>query len=248
MPGRSQLDPEKWERAVEIFERALELPRESRESLLVAESAGDSELAETVRGMLAADSSDAEMIDRGIDGVADIAAASIPDHPLRLGDVLGNFEVIGELGRGGMGIVYAARDRHLGRIAALKLLPARSAQDPTAMDRLLAEAQAASALDHPNVATIYQVGEHEGQRFIAMARYEGETLRDRLARGPVPLDEAVAITKQVAEGLAAAHGTGLVHRDVKPANIFLTRQGLVKLLDFGIATLIGPDDADATTP
>ena len=247
MSDRLPLDPDRWERAVGIFERALELPPDARGALVTAETAGDTQLAETVRGMLAADSSDAEIIDRGLDGIADIAAASIPDHPLAVGDIIGNFEVIGELGRGGMGIVYAARDRTLGRIAALKLLPARAAQEPAAIDRLIAEAQAASALDHPNVATIYQVGEHDGQRFIAMARYEGETLRDRLARGPVAVDEAVRITKQVAEGLAAAHATGLVHRDVKPANIFLTRQGMVKLLDFGIATLIGPDDNDATT-
>ena len=247
MADRRPLDPERWERAVEIFEKALELPSASREALLKRETEGDRDLAETVRSMLASDSSDADMIDKGLEGVADIATAAMPDHPLAVGDVLGNFEVIGELGRGGMGIVYAARDRSLGRIAALKLLPARTAQEPAAIERLLAEAQAASALDHPNVATIYQVGEHEGQRFIAMARYEGETLRDRLARGPVPMGDAIRIAKEVAEGLAAAHASGLVHRDVKPANIFLTRQGLVKLLDFGIATLIGPDDADATT-
>ena len=247
MADRLPLDPDRWERAVDIFERALELSPESREALIAREIDGDHELGETVRGMLASDSSELELIDRGLEGMADIATASLPDHPLAVGDKLGNFEVIGELGRGGMGVVYAARDRNLGRVAALKLLPARIAQEPAAIERLIAEAQAASALDHPNVATIYQVGEHAGQRFIAMARYEGETLRDRLARGPIPVREAVGITKAVAEGLAAAHSSGLVHRDVKPANIFLTRQGLVKLLDFAIATLIGPDETEATT-
>jgi serine/threonine-protein kinase len=139
-----------------------------------------------------------------------------------------------------MGIVYAARDRTLGRVAALKLLPASDAIDSAASERLIAEAQAASALDHPNVATIYQIGEtHDGHRFIAMARYEGETLRDRLARGPLAAREAFDITRSVVSGLAAVHAAGLVHGDVKPENIFLTRQGLVKLLDFGIATLAG---------
>ena len=247
MVRRPQLDPEKWERAVEIFERALELPRASREALIITMSDGDTDLTSIIRGMLAADESDAAILDDGLTGVAHIAGAFPQDHPLEVGDVLGNFEIVGELGRGGMGVVYAARDRSLGRIAALKLLPHSTARDPVATERLLAEAQAASALDHPNVATIYQVGDHDGRRYIAMARYEGETLRDRLARGPMSVRDAIQVTRQVGAGLAAAHAAGLVHRDVKPANIFLTRQGLVKLLDFGIATLSGPEFADATT-
>ena len=248
MADRPRLDSDTWERAVEIFERALELPPESREALIASETAADPALAEAVRGMLAADSSDGDMIDRGIEGVADLAAGSVSDHPLLVGDVIGNFEVMGELGRGGMGVVYAARDKSLGRVAALKLLPARTAHEPVAIDRLIAEAQAASGLDHPNVATIYQVGETpDGQRFIAMARYEGETLRQRIARAPVAPREAFDIARQVAAGLAAAHAAGLVHRDVKPENIFLTKQGLVKLLDFGIATLAGsPRDGPTT--
>ena len=247
MADRLELDPDRWQRAVEIFERALELPHAVRDPFIIESAGNDSELAQTVRGMLAADSTDADILDDGLTGVAHIAGAFPDDHPLNIGDILGNFEIVGELGRGGMGVVYSARDRSLGRIAALKLLPHSVARDPVATERLLAEAQAASALDHPNVATIYQVGDHDGRRFIAMARYEGETLRSRLSRGPVETKDAINITRQVAAGLAAAHAAGLVHRDVKPANIFLTRQGLVKLLDFGIATLSGPEFADATT-
>ncbi|HUQ20512.1 MAG TPA: protein kinase [Gemmatimonadaceae bacterium] len=170
------------------------------------------------------------------------------DSPsLSAGDQVGDFDIIAEIGRGGMGIVYAATDRILGRIAALKFLPSGVA-DSAASDRLIAEAQAASALDHPNVATIYQAGTTvDGRRFIAMARYEGETLRQRIVRGPLRPHEAFDIAKQVASGLAAAHSAGLVHRDVKPENIFITRQGLVKLLDFGIAILAGSQLTGSST-
>jgi serine/threonine-protein kinase len=164
------------------------------------------------------------------------------------GDKLGDFEVISELWRGEMGVVYAARDRKLGRIAALKLLPSHFHLDSEATRRLIEEAQAASELDHPNLATIYQVGETEnGRRFIAMARYEGETLRERLSRGPILPREAFDIARQIAAGLAAAHSIGLVHRDVKPENIFLTKTGLAKLLELGIATIDGSAREDKTT-
>lgn len=192
-------------------------------------------------GMLAADGDSGHMLDDGVDSIADIAVdTQQTDDVLAPGDRVGDFEIIEQLGRGGMGVVYAARDRKLGRVAALKLLPTRTRLDAIASDRLIEEARAASALDHPNVATIYQVGETgDGRRFIAMARYEGETLRDRLSRGKIPPREAFGIARQIADGLAAAHAAGLIHRDVKPENVFLTRQGLPKLLDFGIATLAG---------
>ena len=199
--------------------------------------------------MLSADEETEELIDSGIDSLAHLAVdTGIPGESLAQGDRVGDFEIISEIGRGGMGVVYAARDRKLGRIAALKLLPSESRLDTGASDRLIEEAQAASALDHPNVATIYQIGEtDEGRRFIAMARYEGETLRERLTRGPISPREAFDIARQIAHGLAAAHSVGLVHRDVKPENIFLTRQGLAKLLDFGIATLAGSAREGPTT-
>ena len=246
---RTPLDPERWERAAEIFERALDAPRNARDKLIESEAGGDAEIIATVRGMLAADENTGDMIDRGVDALASIAfGADGSAAPLSPGDKVGDFEIISEIGRGGMGVVYAARDRKLGRVAALKLLPPESLLDAEASERLIAEAQAASALDHPNVATIYQIGETaDGRGFIAMARYEGETLRERLRNGPIAPREAFAIARQVASGLAAAHAAGLVHRDVKPENIFLTRQGLAKLLDFGIATLAGTVRESQTT-
>lgn len=234
---------------MDIFERALEAEPAARDSLILESADGDAEVIATVRGMLSADEETEELIDSGIDSLAHLAVESgDPGEALAPGERVGDFEIISQIGRGGMGVVYAARDRKLGRIAALKLLPADARLDTAASDRLIEEAQAASALDHPNVATIYQIGETEdGRRFIAMARYEGETLRERLSRGPLPPRDAFDIARQIAHGLAAAHSVGLVHRDVKPENIFLTRQGLAKLLDFGIATLAGSAREGPTT-
>lgn len=145
-----------------------------------------------------------------------------------------------------MGNVYLAEDTRLNRRVALKFLPPAIAQDPHARARFLREAQAASALDHPNVATIYEIGDWEQQLFIAMAFYEGETLRQRLERGPMKVPEAVAILVQLATGLAAAHHAGIVHRDLKPANVMLTRDGQVKILDFGLAKMVSDSALTAT--
>jgi Tol biopolymer transport system component len=156
------------------------------------------------------------------------------------GRTVGRYRILGPLGIGGMGVVYRAEDIHLGRTVALKFLPPAPAPDARAKRRFLDEARAASALDHPNVCTIYEVGETAaGQLYLAMACYEGETLRRRLARGPLTVAEALDIALQAARGLAKAHRRGIVHRDVKPANLMFTRDGIVKLLDFGIAKLPG---------
>lgn len=159
---------------------------------------------------------------------------------LAAGARVGRFHVVRPLGRGGMGIVYFARDPELDRPVALKLLPLHVALDPEARRRLLEEARAASALDHPRIETIYEVGTTpDGRLFIAMACYEGETLGARLKRGPLPVGEAVEIAAQVAEGLAAAHARGIVHRDIKPGNLILLPDGSVKIVDFGIAHVRG---------
>jgi TolB-like protein/tetratricopeptide (TPR) repeat protein len=149
---------------------------------------------------------------------------------------IGRFVVRGELGRGGMGVVYRAEDPTLGRPVALKLLPAEAARTFHAREQLLAEARAAAVLDHPNICTVYEVGESaEGELYLAMALYEGQTLAERLAAGRMPLSEATDVAVQIAQGLEAAHAIGIVHRDIKPSNVMITRGGLVKILDFGIA-------------
>jgi serine/threonine protein kinase len=149
----------------------------------------------------------------------------------------GRYKIIKEIGRGGMGVVYKATDTKLKRNVALKFLPVEMMQDKKAKARFLQEAQAAAALNHPNICSIYEVDETDGQTFIAMEYIEGQTLKERIDRGPLEIDEAVRTARQVAEGLAEAHSKGIVHRDIKPANIMLTDKGSAKIMDFGIAKL-----------
>ena len=153
--------------------------------------------------------------------------------------VAGRYEVILELGRGGMGVVYKAKDTKLKRNVALKFLPIESMQDKQAKARFLQEAQAAAALNHPNICIIHEIDEAEDQTFIAMEFIEGQTLKKRIGKGPLKFEEVIEITAQVAEGLKQAHERGIIHRDIKPANIMLTDKDKVKILDFGIAKLFG---------
>src|SRR5215210_1705004 len=156
---------------------------------------------------------------------------------LEIGGNVGHFQLLERLGRGGMGVVYKARDLRLGRLVALKFMTPDHEASEAARRRFLREAQAASALDHPNVCTLFEIGESDdGRIFLAMAFCEGETLRSRLRRGPLDPTEAVEIAVQVADGLAAAHAHGIVHRDIHPGNILLGN-GLVKIVDFGVARL-----------
>jgi TolB-like protein len=157
-----------------------------------------------------------------------------------IGKTVSHYRIVEKLGEGGMGVVYKAEDTTLGRAVALKFLPGELTRDAEAKERFIQEARAASALDHPNICNIHEVGRTEdGQTFIAMAYYEGEDLKSRIGRGPLKLDEALDIAVQIAQGLAKAHGQGIVHRDIKPANILITKDGLVKIVDFGLAKLGG---------
>ncbi len=157
-----------------------------------------------------------------------------------IGQTISHYKITRQLGAGGMGVVYEAVDTKLDRTVALKFLPPESTRDPDAKARFVHEAKAASALDHNNVCVIHEIDEtDDGQLFLAMACYRGETLKDRISAGPLPLNEALDITRQVAEGLAKAHEGDIVHRDIKPANIFLTEDGVAKILDFGLAKLEG---------
>src|SRR6266498_1143195 len=152
------------------------------------------------------------------------------------GRTISHYRVLEKLGEGGMGTVYKARDDRLDRFVALKFLPAYLSAKPELKNRFIQEAKAAAALDHANICTVYEIGEGpDGQLFISMACYEGETLRDKIDRGPLPLDLALAYAVQTAQGLAQAHAAGIVHRDIKPANLFITTRSQVKILDFGIA-------------
>jgi len=155
-----------------------------------------------------------------------------------IGKAVSHYKILEKLGGGGMGVVYKAKDERLGREVALKFLPAHLSEDEEAKQRFIAEAKAASALDHPNICTIYEIDEtDDDQMFIAMAYYEGETLKKRMEREPLSILKAIKIAVQIAQGLAQAHKNGIVHRDIKPANVIITRDGLVKIVDFGLAKI-----------
>lgn len=157
-----------------------------------------------------------------------------------IGTTISHYRILAKLGEGGMGVVYKAEDTKLGRTVALKFLPLELTRDPEAKARFIQEARAASALDHPNICTVHEIDEaNDGQLFIVMAHYEGETLKKKIERGPMPFEETIQIAIQVGQGLAKAHSQGIVHRDIKPANIIVSREGIVKILDFGLAKLTG---------
>jgi serine/threonine protein kinase len=162
---------------------------------------------------------------------------------LRTGDRLGPYEIVAPLGAGGMGEVYRARDTRLGRDVAIKVLPAEFASDPDRLRRFEQEARATGQLNHPNILTVFDIGTHEGAPYIVTELLEGETLQERLRPGGLPVRKAVEIAIEIARGLAAAHDKGIIHRDLKPANLFVTRDGHVKILDFGIAKLAAPRSA-----
>jgi non-specific serine/threonine protein kinase len=157
-----------------------------------------------------------------------------------IGKTISHYRILEKLGEGGMGVVYKAEDLALGRTVALKFLPAELTRDPAARERFINEARTASALDHPNICTIHEVGQtDEGITFIAMAYYEGENLKDKIESRPLKIDEALDIALQLSQGLAKAHSQGIVHRDIKPANIVITKDNIAKILDFGLAKLRG---------
>ena len=235
------MDPERWHQVDRLFEEALDRPPEERQAFLDSACAGDTALRQEVERLLAADEKGEEFLTDAPGELLRLAFDESGRGPGTLsGRSISHFRIGGPLGSGGMGVVYEAEDTRLGRSVALKFLAPELVRDPAAKARFLTEARAASALDHTNLCTILEAGESEdGLLFLAMPRYEGESLERLIARGPLPVEEALEIAVQTARGLAKAHAHGIIHRDVKPGNLFVTRDGVVKILDFGIAKLTG---------
>src|SRR2546422_10489913 len=166
--------------------------------------------------------------------------------PVTIGTQLGSYEITALLGKGGMGEVYRARDTKLKRDVAIKILPDEFSRDADRVSRFQREAEVLASLNHPNIAAIYDLQEANGGRYLVLELVEGETLADRVARGPIPVEEALDIAKHICEALEAAHEKGIIHRDLKPANVKITPDGKVKVLDFGLAKAMS-GTAPATT-
>jgi eukaryotic-like serine/threonine-protein kinase len=245
----SSTDPERWQAVKDLFDAALARPVGERAQFLNRACAGDRALQQEVESLLASDEEAKNFMETP--AVAG-AAESLIELKARLseGQQISHYQIASAIGAGGMGEVYLAKDISLGRNVAIKLLPEYFTAVADRLRRFKQEAQTASALNHPNIITIYEIGQHEHTHFIAMEFIDGLTLRQTLASGPLPLTDALDIAYQVAMALTTAHEAKIIHRDIKPENIMLRRDRLVKVLDFGLAKLTEttPPSLDSATP
>jgi eukaryotic-like serine/threonine-protein kinase len=253
MSQERNMKPEVWRRVKELCQRALELDENRRAEFLRYACVGDEGLRREVESQLIHEKEAQQFIEPPALEIAGKVLANATGKESAktiIGSTISHYRVIDKLGGGGMGVVYKAEDTKLGRFVALKFLADDIARDSQALSRFHREAKAASGLNHPNIVTIYELGNVGGAHYIAMEMIAGVTLRTLIAAGPIPFRKAIAIATQIADALAKAHEGGLVHRDLKPENLMVAEDGTAKILDFGLAKLRGPDqnlDSDAAT-
>ena len=221
------MTPERWEKVRDVLGQVLELAPEKRRRFLDDACDSDPSLRSEVESLLSSDERARTSF---------LQSPPVSPTALTTGTRLGDYEIVSLVGSGGIGEVYRARDTKLKREVAIKVLPAYWSRDPERLERFELEARAAAALNHPNITSIFHVGQHDGSPYIVTELLHGETLRERLRKGPVRLHEALDYGAEIARGLGAAHDAGVIHRDLKPENIFVTKDGRIKILDFGLAS------------
>jgi serine/threonine protein kinase/Tol biopolymer transport system component len=239
------MTPERWQELKELVASALPLPEPARASFVRGRAPQDPELCREALSLLSSTSRAEGFLSAPAIEAARSILDSVQQHnftPISAGARFGPYEILGLIGAGGMGEVYRARDERLKRDVAIKVLPSLFTQDPDRLRRFEQEAHAAGGLNHPNILAIHDTGSRDGTPYVVSELLEGETLRSRLAMGALPARKAIDYAVQVARGLAAAHEKGIVHRDLKPENLFITKDGRVKILDFGLAKVTRPED------
>ncbi|HTG13970.1 MAG TPA: serine/threonine-protein kinase, partial [Blastocatellia bacterium] len=251
------MTPERWRQIEDLFHRALERDASERSALLAVACPSDAELRRQVQALLVSFEEAGNFIEEtpfagAMSAIADesteAASGEAIGNARLIGRRIGHYEIQSLLGAGGMGEVYLAHDLKLDRQIAVKILPAQFTRDIAQVQRFEREARAASGLNHPNIITIHEIARDDDTHFIATEFVAGQTLREKISAGQTPLNEALSIAIQIAEALTAAHSAGIVHRDIKPENVMLRPDGLVKVLDFGLAKPMGREPAPGGLP